>query len=241
MSKNLPASVRQRLTNKAKETNRPFQELLQYFAMERFLYRLAQSPHAGKFILKGALMFTAWGGPPSRPTKDIDLLARMDNCAPLLPQILACQRTLCRQQCPRCPFKDHPAALVPALGTHINNPVRARNHVEIVLDHNHRVAALHQPVQNFQKVRNVRHVQPRRRLVQHIDAPFLVQLARQLDALAFPARQRAQRLPQRQIVQPHVEERLHFRLDRRKRKSVRRKKGTVPWGEGDSPLFFRTL
>lgn len=46
MSKNLPASVRQRLANKAKETNRPFQELLQYFAMERFLYRLAQSPHA---------------------------------------------------------------------------------------------------------------------------------------------------------------------------------------------------
>jgi hypothetical protein len=79
MSKNLSASVRQRLTNKAKETNRPFQELLQYFAMERFLYRLAQSPHAEKFILKGALMFTAWGGPPSRPTKDIDLLARMDN------------------------------------------------------------------------------------------------------------------------------------------------------------------
>ncbi len=61
MSKNPPASVRQRLTNKAKETNRPFQELLQYFAMERFLYRLAQSPHAEKFIRKGALMFTAWG------------------------------------------------------------------------------------------------------------------------------------------------------------------------------------
>ena len=41
MSKSLPASVRQRLTNKAKETNRPFQELLQYFAMERFLLDLA--------------------------------------------------------------------------------------------------------------------------------------------------------------------------------------------------------
>jgi hypothetical protein len=79
LSKNLAASVRQRLTNKAKETNRPFQELLQYFAMERFLYRLSRSKHAGKFILKGALMFTAWGGQPSRPTKDIDLLARMDN------------------------------------------------------------------------------------------------------------------------------------------------------------------
>jgi hypothetical protein len=81
MTKNLPASVRQRLTNKAKETNRPFQDLLQYFAMERFLYRLSRSKHAHKFILKGALMFTAWGGPPSRPTKDIDLLAHTDNAA----------------------------------------------------------------------------------------------------------------------------------------------------------------
>jgi hypothetical protein len=79
MSKNLAASVRQRLMNKAIEANRPFQELLQYFAMERFLYRLSQSQHSGKFILKGALMFTAWGVPTSRPTKDIDLLARMDN------------------------------------------------------------------------------------------------------------------------------------------------------------------
>lgn len=78
MTKNLPASVRQRLTNKAKESNRPFQEVLQYFAMERFLYRLAQSQHADKFVLKGALMFTAWGGPASRPTRDIDLPARMD-------------------------------------------------------------------------------------------------------------------------------------------------------------------
>ena len=79
MSKNLPASVRQRLANKAQETGRPFQEVLQYFAMERFLYRLSRSPHADKFVLKGALMFTAWGGLSSRPTKDIDLLARMDN------------------------------------------------------------------------------------------------------------------------------------------------------------------
>ena len=44
--------------------------------MERFLYRLAQSRHADKFILKGAVMFTAWGAPASRATRDIDLLAR---------------------------------------------------------------------------------------------------------------------------------------------------------------------
>lgn len=94
MSKNLPASVRQRLTNKAKETNRPFQEVLQYFAMERFLYRLAQSRHADKFVLKGALMFTAWGAPASRPTKDIDLLARMDNG---VEAVVAVMREVCGQ------------------------------------------------------------------------------------------------------------------------------------------------
>jgi len=49
--KDLAASVRQRLLNEARASNRPFQEVLQYFAMERFLYRLSQSSHAKKFIL----------------------------------------------------------------------------------------------------------------------------------------------------------------------------------------------
>ena len=57
---NLPASVHQRLLNKAKESSRPFNELLQYFAIERFIYRLSKSPYADQFILKGALMFSAW-------------------------------------------------------------------------------------------------------------------------------------------------------------------------------------
>ena len=76
---NLPASVHQRLLNKAKESSRPFNELLQYFAIERFIYRLSKSPHADQFILKGALMFAAWCGPASRPTMDIDLLGKIDN------------------------------------------------------------------------------------------------------------------------------------------------------------------
>jgi len=79
--RDVAASVRQRLLNKAKESNRPFQEVLQYFVMERFLYRLSQSTHSGKFVLKGALMLTAWRAPSSRATKDIDFLARMKNAA----------------------------------------------------------------------------------------------------------------------------------------------------------------
>jgi len=76
---NLSASVHQRLLNKARETNRPFNELLQYFAMERFLYRLSNSIHADSFVLKGALMMRVWEAPLSRATMDIDLLGRTDN------------------------------------------------------------------------------------------------------------------------------------------------------------------
>ncbi|MGH9477331.1 MAG: nucleotidyl transferase AbiEii/AbiGii toxin family protein [Terriglobales bacterium] len=78
-ARNTGASARQRLLNQARATGRPFQELLQYFAMERFLYRLAQSPYAERFVLKGALLLTAWRAPQSRPTVDIDLAGRMSN------------------------------------------------------------------------------------------------------------------------------------------------------------------
>jgi hypothetical protein len=57
---NLPASIHQRLLNQAKQEGRPLQELLQYFVIERFLFRLSQSPYATKFYLKGALMLRLW-------------------------------------------------------------------------------------------------------------------------------------------------------------------------------------
>lgn len=77
--KNMGASVRQRLLNYAKASARPFAEMLQYYSMERFLYRLSVSPHSEKFVLKGALLLTAWRAPVSRPTMDIDLLGRTSN------------------------------------------------------------------------------------------------------------------------------------------------------------------
>ena len=76
---NIPASVRQRLLNRARSDRRPFNELLQYYAMERFLYRLSQSVHAGRFILKGALMLRVWRSPELRPTMDIDMLGITSN------------------------------------------------------------------------------------------------------------------------------------------------------------------
>ena len=76
---NIAASVHQRLLNRAKSSSRLFSELLQYFAIERFIYRLSRTRQADKFILKGALMLPVWSGAASRPTMDIDFLARTAN------------------------------------------------------------------------------------------------------------------------------------------------------------------
>ncbi|QRK08621.1 nucleotidyl transferase AbiEii/AbiGii toxin family protein [Archangium violaceum] len=76
--KNLEASVQACLQNHARATKRPFQELLQYYAMERFLYRLSKTPHRARFVLKGALMLHVWDVPLARATKDLDFLGRLD-------------------------------------------------------------------------------------------------------------------------------------------------------------------
>jgi len=57
--KDVSASVRQLLGNKARAENRQFDELLRYYAIERFLYRLSKSPYSAQFVLKGALMLGA--------------------------------------------------------------------------------------------------------------------------------------------------------------------------------------
>lgn len=86
------ASVRARLRAHAKKGGQPFQEVLHYFAMERFLFRLSKSRHADKLVLKGGLMLTAWQAPQSRPTKDIDFLAKMPND---LESVAAAVREVC--------------------------------------------------------------------------------------------------------------------------------------------------
>ena len=76
---NVSASVRQRLLNRSRTDNRPFNELLQYYAMERFLYRLSLSSHVQHYILKGAFMLIVWSSPRFRSTMDIDLLGKTGN------------------------------------------------------------------------------------------------------------------------------------------------------------------
>jgi predicted nucleotidyltransferase component of viral defense system len=74
-SKNISASVRRRLLNLRQARGEDYNALLTQFAIERFLYRLSKSEFAGRFVLKGAILFRVWSGSLHRPTKDVDLLA----------------------------------------------------------------------------------------------------------------------------------------------------------------------
>ncbi len=72
--KNIGASVRARINNKAKADGVNTEFLLTRYALERMLYRLAVSEHRDSFLLKGALLFDLWYDVPRRPTRDNDLL-----------------------------------------------------------------------------------------------------------------------------------------------------------------------
>lgn len=73
-SANLSASILARLLAMAKQRGDDYNLLLNRFGMERLLARLSASPHADRFLLKGALLFALWYDTPHRPTRDADLL-----------------------------------------------------------------------------------------------------------------------------------------------------------------------
>jgi predicted nucleotidyltransferase component of viral defense system len=78
--------------NVARQQGEDFQFVLTRYMIERLLYRLAQSPHAQRFLLKGAMLFTLWTGRMHRPTKDLDLLGRGDPSPEALTEVF---RGLC--------------------------------------------------------------------------------------------------------------------------------------------------
>ncbi len=58
--KNVGASVRARLTDQARARGDNAQLLMLRFAIERLLYRVAQSTYRNQFILKGAILLSLW-------------------------------------------------------------------------------------------------------------------------------------------------------------------------------------
>lgn len=73
-SKRSAASVLTRLLEAARQRGEDYSLLLNRFGLERLLDRMTKSPHADRFLLKGALLFSLWYDQPHRPTRDADLL-----------------------------------------------------------------------------------------------------------------------------------------------------------------------
>lgn len=93
---NLPASVHDRLLKIAKERGAEFQYLLINYALERWLYRMTQSAHRDRFVLKGAMLFAIWSNEPHRSTKDLDLLGYGSNSIAEMEGIF---REICLVEC----------------------------------------------------------------------------------------------------------------------------------------------
>jgi hypothetical protein len=90
--KNLPASIRQKLSDLARARKDDFGLILVRYGLERILYRLTRSAHHDAFVLKGALLFELWTHDAYRPTRDADFLGRGDNAPERLVRLF---RELC--------------------------------------------------------------------------------------------------------------------------------------------------
>lgn len=87
MTKNVAASIRQRLLNFSKERKEDFQLALTRYALQRLVVRLVKSPHGDRFVLKGATLFTLWTDEKYRATRDLDLLGSGDPGIPEMEQV----------------------------------------------------------------------------------------------------------------------------------------------------------
>lgn len=67
-------SIQAKLLNYSHAHQENHNHTLSRYAIERLMYRLSRSPHADRFVLKGAMLFILWLDEAHRPTKDLDLL-----------------------------------------------------------------------------------------------------------------------------------------------------------------------
>src|SRR4029450_8222879 len=84
------------------------------------------------------------------------------------------------------------------------DPVRRGDDVEVVLDHDHAVALLDEAVEDLDQLRDVVEVEARRRLVEQEEEPpaaRLEALPRELEALRLAARERVERLAEREVAE----------------------------------------
>ena len=92
------------------------------------------------------------------------------------------------------PSKTIRAAVVAGAGAEVDDPVGVRHHRLVVLDDDHRLAGVDQPVEQAEQLLDVGEVQAGGRLVEDVDAALLAHVGGQLEPLPLAAGQRGQRL-----------------------------------------------
>ncbi|MCY1339899.1 hypothetical protein D9M69_257990 [compost metagenome] len=114
---------------------------------------------------------------------------------------------------------DHAAAGIAALGTQVDQPVGGADHVEVVLDHDQRMAAVEQLAEGQHQLGDIVEVQTRGRLVEHEQAARqriaagarrrglrgFGKEAGQLQALRLAARQRRHGLAQLHVFEADID------------------------------------
>ena len=105
-------------------------------------------------------------------------------------------------------LRDDMAAMHAGAGADVEHVIGEPNGVLVMLDHDHGIAEVAQPLQRFQQPRIVALVQADRRLVQHIEhaGQARADLRGEANALALAAGQRAGRARQRQVIEADVEQ-----------------------------------
>lgn len=86
---NIAASVRHRLLQLAHKRGADFQLILIQYAVERLLFRFSRSAYKDRFVLKGAMLFSAWSKEPFRATRDLDFLGKGDNTVSAMTKVFS--------------------------------------------------------------------------------------------------------------------------------------------------------
>src|SRR3954468_4417069 len=105
--------------------------------------------------------------------------------------------------------RDDAAALIPGAGTDIDDPVASGHDPHLVFDDDDGISSVDERIELRNQLLHVRRMQPRRRLVEHVErlaALRTLQFSGELDALCFSAGQLRRRLPQAQIAEADLTE-----------------------------------
>ena len=112
---------------------------------------------------------------------------------------------------------EDPAAGRSPLGTDVDQVVGHLDDVEVVLDDDHRIAAIDEFVEHVEQQADILEVEARRRFVENIERAARIalrQLGGELDALALAARERRAGLAQREVAEPHLLDCTQLLVDR---------------------------